>query len=295
MISCGSRIRRLFLALLLAALCLFPRGDGVAHTAAPVPFATVMPPTVVWAWEEPEDLRAASSASVGVAYLAETLILGTQPGLSIVPRHQPLVMAPGSAVMAVVRLIAVPGFQDQPDIRQRTAEALAQVAHHQGVRALQVDFDATRSQREFYASVLTMLRPRMPAGMPLSITALLSWCAAAPDNGNWLAALPIDEAVPMFFRLGGRARPGQDKSGYTLREPLCQGSRGISTDESWPPVDHPLRLYVFAPHPWTPLQLAALNNVHRGQRPPALQQGYDSESLQPNDTGLPPPSPEKLP
>ena len=136
--------------------------------------------------------------------------------------------------------------------------------------------------------------------MPLSITALLSWCASAPDNGNpdkgnWLAALPIDEAVPMFFRLGGRTRPGQDKSGYTLREPLCQGSRGISTDESWPLVDHPLRLYVFAPHPWTSLQLAALNKVYRGQRPPALQQGYDSESLQPNDTGLPPPAPENLP
>ena len=295
MISSGPRIRRLFPALLLAVLCLCTRGDSVTHTAVPVAFTTVMPPTVVWAWEEPEDLRAAPSASVGVAYLAETLILGAHgAALKVVPRHQPLVVAPGAAVMAVVRVIALPGFEDQPGVRRQTAEALAQAAQHPGVRALQVDFDATRSQRAFYASVLNLLRPRMPAGMPLSITALLSWCAVPPGTGNWLATLPIDEAVPMFFRLGGRTRPGQDKSGYALREPLCQGSRGISTDESWPPMNRPLRLYVFAPRPWMPLQLAALNNLHRGQRAPALQQGYDAESLQPHDTGLPPSS-EKLP
>jgi hypothetical protein len=292
MTSFGPRMRRLLPPILLSALCLCTLGDGAARPAVAMPFATVMPQTVVWAWEEPEDLRAATSARVGVAYLAETLVVGSAT-LRIVPRHQPLVVAPGAAVMAVVRVIALPGFEDQPEIRQQTAEALAQAAHHPGVRALQIDFDATRFQRAFYAGVLTQLRPRMPAGMPLSITALLSWCAATPGNGDWLAALPIDEAVPMFFRLGGRARPGQDKSGFTMREPLCQGSRGISTDESWPPLDHPLRLYIFAPHPWMPLQLAALDNVHRGHRPPALQQGYDSEN--PNDTGLPPSSPENLP
>lgn len=294
MISSGPRMRRPLLPLLLTALCLRTLGDGGPRPAVAMPFATVMPQTVVWAWEEHEDLRAATSARVGVAYLAETIVLGTGT-LRIVPRHQPLMVAPSAAVMAVVRVIALTGFADQPDVRQQTADALAQAAQYPGVRALQIDFDASRSQRAFYAGVLRQLRPRIPASMPLSITALLSWCAATPGNGDWLAALPIDEAVPMFFRLGGGARPGQDKSGFAVREPLCQGSRGISTDESWPPLDHRLRLYIFAPHPWMPLQLAALDNVHRGHRPPALQQGYDSESLQPNDTGLPPSSPENLP
>jgi len=53
----------------------------------------------------------------------------------------------------------------------------------------------------------------MPAGMPLSITTLLSWCAASPGSGDWMASLPIDEPVSMFFCLDGSARPAGDKSG----------------------------------------------------------------------------------
>jgi Protein of unknown function (DUF3142) len=292
MIFSCTTARQLLLPLLFAALCVCTRGDReAARTAIQMTFATVMPQTVVWAWEEPEDLRSAPPDSVGVAFLAETLFVGTNPALHaptlrVVPRHQPLAVAPGAAVMAVVRVIALPNFEDRLDLRQQTADVLAEAAHREGVRALQIDFDATRSQHAFYAGVLRLLRARMPAAMPLSITALLSWCAAEPANGDWLAALPINEAVPMFFRLGGSARPARDKSGYALREPLCQGSRGISIDESWPPPALHARTYVFAPRPWTPLQLAALEDVRRGRRALALQQGYSEESRQPNDTGL---------
>lgn len=292
----SSTIRRLLLPLILVAVCICSRGDrSPTHTAVHMAFATVMPQTIVWAWEEPEDLRSAPPNSVGVAYLAETLFLSVDPAqhstvLKIVPRHQPLAVAPGAAVMAVVRVIALPGFEDRLDLRQQTAEALARVAHRSEVHALQIDFDATRSQRAFYADVLTRLRSRMPASMPLSITALLSWCAARPGNGDWLANLPIDEAVPMYFRLGGGTRPAQDKSGYAVREPLCSGSRGISTDESWPPLDSRARVYLFAPRPWTAIQLAAVESIRNGRRPVGLQQGYDANSSQPNDTGLLPPS-----
>jgi len=127
----------------------------------------------------------------------------------------------------------------------------------------------------------------MPAGMPLSITALLSWCAAGPGSGDWLATLPIDEAVPMYFRLGGSARSGGDKSGYPLHAAHCRGSLGISTDESWPPLNPQARIYLFAPRPWSPFQLAALADVASGRRAPALQ--FDSakaNSHPPNDTGL---------
>jgi hypothetical protein len=258
-------------------------------------FPSVMPPTVIWAWEEPENLTTASSKSVGVAFLAETLFLGANsnryaPGLRVVHRHQPLELAPDTPVMAVVRVIALPDFQDSPELRRQTSQALVEVAHQKGVRALQIDFDATRSQREFYADLLRQLHPRLPAGMPLSITALLSWCAAAPGEGDWLAQLPIDEAVPMFFRLGGSHRPGGDKSSFRIREPRCLGSNGISTDESWPVLNARARFYLFAPHPWTTLQLAALSNLHSGLRAPVLQQGYSAVSAQPNDTGLPRPA-----
>lgn len=293
MMYCLIYVRRFALLLCLAALCLCTQGDQV-RASAPVgmSFATAMPQTVLWAWEEPEDLRATHAESIGIAYLAETLLLDKAqagspgaPALAIRSRHQPLAVAPGAAVMAVVRVEPQPDFRDSTELRHQTARALAEVARRPSLRALQVDFDATRSQRLFYVAVLRELRPQMPAGMPLSITALLSWCAADPSNDDWMAALPIDEAVPMFFRLGGSARPGADKSGFPLREPLCRGSVGISTDESWPSVGPHQRVYLFAPRPWTPVQLVAVEAVIHGQRAAALEP--DKNSLRTgNDTGL---------
>jgi len=257
---------RLPLTLVLVVLCLSTRSDrGPRLRSAP--------------------------ESVGVAYLAETLFLGKSataaPALTVVKRRQPLAVTPRAAVMAVVRVIALPGFQDSPTIREQTAGALAEVSHRADLRALQIDFDATRSQRAFYAAVLSLLRARMLATMPLSMTSLLSWCAASPGSGNWLSGLPIDEAVPMFFRLGGNARLGDSKSGYPLREEHCRGSFGISTDENWPTLDPHARIYLFAPRPWTPLQLAALAGIPRGRRAPALQFDYAKSKLHSlNDTGL---------
>jgi hypothetical protein len=287
MASFGRTFRHPVLALLIAAFCLRIAGDhSTVAMHAPRPFSSLMPPTVLWAWEEPEDLRAAPVADVGVACLAETLLLGTntsgQPAVAVVHRRQPLAVAPGAAVMAVVRVVIRPGFRDSSEMREQTAAALAQVSRQPGLRALQIDFDATRSQRAFYADVLRQLRPRMPAGMPLSITALLSWCETTPGT-SWLAGLPIDEAVPMFFRLGGSARPGDSKLGYPLRERLCRGSVGISTDESWPAIDPEQRVYLFAPRPWTPDQLAATANVHHGH-PRAL--AFNPYVTPRNDTGL---------
>jgi hypothetical protein len=282
--------------LIAASLCLLAAGDQPAVLApARMPFSAAMPQTVVWAWQEPEDLRSAPPQSVGVAFLAQTIFLrgAAKPvrenALAIIPRHQPLLVAPGASVMAVVRLIAMPGFHDSPEMRAQTAAALARVARQPGIRALQVDFDAARSQRAFYAAVLASLRPQMPAKMPLSITALVSWCAAAPGAGDWLSSLPIDEAVPMFFRMGSSSLSGQSKAGFPIREPLCRGSVGVSTDESWPPLHRTARIYLFAPRPWTPRQLAALSGIPTGRRAPALEFSYAAAGLRPpNDSGLPP-------
>ncbi len=237
-------------------------------------FPDAMPQTVLWAWEEPEDLRAADPARVGVAYLARTLLLGDSR-ITTLPRHQPLEVPEGMAVMAVVRIETEPGFRDSPAMRQQTAVTLAEVSRQPGLRALQVDFDATRSERVFYAGVLHALRPQMSSAMPLSITALASWCAADPTSGlqqDWLASLPIDEAVPMFFRLGGHAKPYDDKTWIPVRQPSCRGSLGLSTDESWPEVNPAARVYLFAPHPWFADQLAAAAFLQESGRAKVLRQ-----------------------
>ena len=227
------------------------------RTFAPMSFGSAMPATVLWAWEEPEDLTTIDPTRTGVAYLAESLTLSDR--VAIRPRYQPLSVAPGTSVMAVVRIQPTASFKDTPTLRNATVEALTNLIHSNppGLRAFQIDFDATQSQRPFYTAILEQLRPQMPPGMPLSITALVSWCSRSDD---WIATLPIDEAVPMFFRLGAHTKPHDSKLAYPIDELLCRTSNGVSTDETWPTIAPTQRLYIFAPHPWTKDQLTTIRN-----------------------------------
>jgi hypothetical protein len=227
--------------------------------SGPRAFAGSMPARVVWAWEVPEQLQTLP-ATVGVAYLAETLLLGER--MQIVPRRQPLRLAADAPVMAVVRIETARGFVDSSEIQAETVAQLALVAHRPGTRALQIDFDAVSSQLGFYHEILRTLRPAMPNGTALSITALASWCG----EPSWLHDLPVDEAVPMLFRMGGPEPLAEDtRERYPLREPLCRGSRGFAVDEPWPAMLSALnpatRVYLFAPGPWRPDALQAVANI----------------------------------
>ncbi len=88
---------------------------------------------------------------------------------------------------------------------------------------------------------------------------------AAEVADSWLSDLPIDEAVPMLFRLGAEKRrfTSRLRSGEKLRAYACQDSAGVSTDE---PVKlaSVQRLYVFNPTSWSPVSFeAALGDYHR--------------------------------
>ena len=233
-------------------------------------FPARMPARVVWAWEELEDLSTLSP-NVGVAYLAETIRIRSrnEPGLKVtlLPRRQPLQTAPGARVMPVVRIEAVPDAPTTSELSSALARHLAQLAAQQSsLGGLQVDFDAVASQQPFYAELLQQLRAGLPAGLPLSITALASWCGPH----TWLSNLPlgtIDEAVPMLFRMGGpralaqSSRPAPSLTPIT--EPLCRTSLGLSTDEPWPAAARSndqiaSRIYLFAPSAWQPKQLASV-------------------------------------
>jgi hypothetical protein len=132
------------------------------------------------------------------------------------------------------------------------------------VRAIQIDFDATVSQRPFYSTLLLTVRRKLPPSMPLSITALTSWCIGDP----WLANLPpgtIDDAIPMLFRLGPDAADVLAflHSGKEFPVAACRNSLGLSTDEPLseklltgrfsgvPPAWRRKRLYVFSPYAQT--------------------------------------------
>ena len=215
------------------------------------------PGLMLWAWETPEDLRALRPEAAGVAFLAREVFLAAPASVTVRPRRQPLRVADGTYVMADVRVELLSGFEAGKTTADEVAAAIAVAAGERNVRALQVDFDAPASQWEFYARALRALRARLPAGMPLSMTALVSWCG----NRSWLHDLPVNEAVPMFFRMGGPrdSRAVASKDATVVREEKCSGSAGVSTDETWPALHSGERVYVFRPGPWTVDDVAKVN------------------------------------
>jgi hypothetical protein len=230
------------LAAVLAVAFLWPR------PADPLPG---FPHVFLWAWERPENLEFLDPHNAGVAFLARTVCL-RGGAVSVRPRLQPLRYSPGAVLMAVVRV--EPQDSNLPPVAA-TSAAIAGAAAIPDVRALQVDFDATLSQRAYYREVLQDLRRLVPPSTPISMTALTSWC----ESDGWIAGLPVVEAVPMLFRMGPGERPAR-----TFRPALCQSSAGVSTDELLREPPSAARLYIFNPRPWTESAYrAALREVRK--------------------------------
>jgi hypothetical protein len=219
-----------------------------------------LPSIILWAWERPEKLDFIDPTKVGVAYLAKTVYLRNDRVVTR-PRVQSLSLPAGVKVIAVVRIETDRTDRAQLTTAQveDTASEVAELARLPGVTAVQIDFDATMSEREFYRAVLMQVREKLPSSMPLSITALASWCS----GDNWLTDLPVDEAVPMLFRLGVESRrfASRLKSGEMFPAP-CHAAAGISTDEpiTLPPVQ---RVYIFNPKVWSQVSFNRAMEVHQ--------------------------------
>jgi hypothetical protein len=199
-----------------------------------------LPRVFLWAWEHPEHLTFLDPHTTGVAFLARSVSWrGGQ--IASEPRRQPLDLPAGAKVIAVVRLESHEA--SPPDVARVAAEILT-ATQLPRISALQIDFDAKVSERAWYGELLHLLRGQMPTAMPLTITALASWCLGDP----WIRSLPVIDAVPMMFRMGlGDPRQVAE---YSL--PVCRSSVGISTDEIAPVIPRGRRLFLFHPGPWTP-------------------------------------------
>lgn len=209
------------------------------------------PRIILWAWERPEDLSFIDPGEVGVAYLAGTLYLRGE-GVVVRPRLQPLRVPPQTKLIAVVRVesdrAAAPPLSGAQHAKAVTA--ITKLIRPRGIAALQVDFDARTSERDFYRDLLVDVRRQLPASIPLSITALASWCA----YDRWLTGLPVDEAVPMLFRMGRDRHQitAYLRAGRGFDQPVCRSSAGVSTDEAFPELPAGQRLYIFHTRPWSP-------------------------------------------
>ena len=197
-----------------------------------------LPRIMLWAWENPQDLRFLQPGEAGVAFLARTVFLSPK-GAGSRARLQALRYTPGTVMVAVVRIESASG--GLPATADAVREALA-AARLEGISALEIDFDARRSERSWYAAFLGELRQAMPSKVPLTITALESWC----DGDRWMHDLPIADATPMLFRMGrGERIPAE------FRESICRSSIGVSTDELPARIPRTRRLYFFYPGSWT--------------------------------------------
>ncbi len=251
----------LFAALAATAL-LASRSRVEEATTDPLP----RPPITLWAWERPELLGFVDPAEVEAAVLVGTLNFSAG-SMRVRPRLQPLELPRAARRMAVVRIEAdrSAGSLSLAQGHQAAEAILAWARTPPGYDALQIDFDATVSQRPFYRRLLQDLRRELPTAMPISITALASWCL----GDRWLEGLPIDEAVPMLFRMGTDERAIRTvlDRGDDFREPRCRTSYGLATDEPTPPLRPGRRLYLFHPEPWTEVAFSSFRQELSGDAP----------------------------
>lgn len=216
------------------------------------------PRVVLWAWERPEDLTFIDSNTTGIAFLAGTIRIKDNSTVIIVARRQPLLVSKHSSLVAVVRIEPdrMSHLSLSPKVRSNVAAAIVQLADSFKAKHLQIDFDARVSERIFYRELLKDLRMRLPNNIALTMTALASWCT----HDTWIKDLPVDEAVPMLFRMGpeGKQIVQDIERNGDFKEPLCRSSVGISTDELSVKIPFEKRLYVFSPSKWTKNQVEQL-------------------------------------
>ena len=208
------------------------------------------PQLILWAWERPTDLRFIDPHRIGVAFLAKSILLKSDD-VSVRPRLQPFQVADGARVIAVTRIETDRDHRPNLSAKQRdnVSRAIVDMASLPNVSEIQIDFDATQSERNFYRDLIADVRQRLPATVRLSITALASWCM----YDNWLSDLPIDEAVPMLFRMAGDGRQIANRlnAGDDFNAAPCRRSYGISLDEQRPKLFPARTLFVFNPDAWT--------------------------------------------
>src|SRR5687767_6618301 len=129
------------------------------------------PRVVLWAWERPEDLKSLDSNRFAVAFLAQTLALKNDDVI-LSPRHQPLDVSPETKLMAVTRIESQKTTGQSASLsdaqRRKAVELILRTMQLRNVSAIQIDFDATSSERDFYRALLHDLRAQLPDNISLS-------------------------------------------------------------------------------------------------------------------------------
>ncbi len=240
-------------ALALAVLFAGQAGRHGRRTVIEVPLRSVATPSMVqaslaggvaWIWPDSNGPLAKTTDTAPpyreAALLVESLVLRAD-GVERGGRSQSLALPAGVRIIPVVHVEVAADAPDQLTATQLDA-ILAAVRRHapvatstQGAGLLQLDFEAPLRQREAYRALVARIRAALPAHVRLSVTALAHWCT----QGDWLDRLPVDEVVPMLYRLGPHAADWQYRfaTGAPTLAHRCRGpALGFATNDPPPPA-----------------------------------------------------------
>ncbi|MBK6722119.1 MAG: hypothetical protein IPO41_17050 [Acidobacteria bacterium] len=220
-----------------------------------------MPGKFLWAWERPEDLRFIDSDQFGVAFLAQTINIESDR-VSPQQRRQTLDVPPGTYLIAVTRIETSKETTRRPKLDVSAISKITflvkKTLELPDVKAVQIDFDAVVSERQFYRSLMTEIRKQLPPQTPLTMTALASWCT----GDAWFSDFPVGEAVPMVFQMGADSEKIKTylANGNDWTEPLCRTAYGISlTEGKFTGMKPDRRIYYFKDESWKKSDLDRLN------------------------------------
>ncbi len=207
------------------------------------------PRLTVWAWERPEDLRFLPT-DVDIAVQSGFIVLAGDTMTSR-SRRFPLFANPQQVTTSVVHLQIDhrKPLDWTPQLRARTAAAVVQLARSVDVRQVQIDFEVRASEHQILRDVVTHVRAALSPSTLLSMTALASWCA----HESWFDDLPVNEVVPMLFRMGpGGAQIRSDFAvGGDFPSAKCRTALAVSADAPIVHAPADRRHYLFSPRSWT--------------------------------------------
>ena len=211
-------------------------------------------PLVLWAWERPEDLRFAGREAEVAVQTGFIELSGDR--LIARGRRFPLQADPGQVTTTVVHVQIDPRrpLAWSPEREAQVAHAILRLGRQPGAQRLQVDFEVRASERAILLGVLRHVRAGLPKDMILSMTALASWC----ETETWLDAAPVDEIVPMLFRMGpgGERLKARLAQGGDFAHPGCRTALAISSDTPLVRAPPGRRVYLFNPRSWTAASFA---------------------------------------
>ena len=167
----------------------------------------------------------------GVAFLAAKISLNDDI-LLIKPRTQPLKVNSNTFLMAVIR-VETSGHKPVDFSEEQLQSLIAKIIDLLSIKPVQAFCKSIsmldNPSARFIADFCWGLRERMPLSMPISMTALASWCL----RDSWTKDLPCNEIVPMFFSMGRDRKRMLSllKSGDGCARTSLTNSIGLSVDE----------------------------------------------------------------